>query len=144
MDGTDTTVLCDPDDMDRQYVVKKDEQKMSYSTCGPHLIITCLVVQAVAFGICLIVLIAYVSNANRPIANIMSQADSQMLQEGQMTSAKEAIDTLTSELTSSKDAIETLTNQLVEAMATVKSNEEKIQRLMSSSNESRVSTCGIL
>ena len=137
MNESDTTVLCDPDNMDRQYVIKEDEQKMSRNTCGPRMIITCLVVQALAFGICLIVLIAYVSNATRPITN-MPQADSQMLQEGQ----------LTSRLSSSEDTIETLSNQLVEAMAIVKSNEEKIQRLMaqddtftwSSSNETRVST----
>ena len=130
MNESDTTVLCDPDNMDRQYFIKKDEQKFSPNTsqCGPRMIIICLLVQALVFGICQIVIITYVSNAPRPTINIShaSQADAQMLQDQ----------------TSSKDAkIETLTNQLVEAMTIVKSNEEKIQSLMASCNESRVSTC---
>ena len=124
MNESDTTVLCDPDNMDRQYFVKNDDKKFSPNTCGPRMIIICLVVQALAFGICLIVLIAYVSNATTPSTNT-SQADSQMLQD----------------LTSAKDAkIETLTNQLVEAMTKVESIEETMQSLMSSSNDSWVST----
>ena len=125
MDGNDTTVLSDPDYVNQQYFIKKDEQKSSPNTCGPRMIIICLVVQALAFGICLIVLIAYVSNATTPSTNI-SQANSQMLQDQ----------------TSAKEAIETLTNQLAEAMTMVKSNEEKNLSLVASCNESRVSTCG--
>ena len=133
MNENDTTKLCDPENMDRQYFVKNDEQKLSPNTCGPRMIITCLVVQALAFGICLIVLIAYVSNATRPIAN-MSQAELQKSE-------------LTSRLSSCEDANDTVTNQLEEAMTMVKSHEEKIQRLMaqvdtftgSSSKQIRVS-----
>ena len=131
MNENDTTKVCDPENMDRQYFVKNDEQKLSPKPCGPRMIITCLVVQALAFGICLIVLIAYVSNAARPIAN-MSQAESQKSE-------------LTSSLSSCEDV--NVTNQLEEAMAMVKSHEEKIQRLIaqvdtftgSSSKQTRVS-----
>ena len=87
MNENGTTMLCDPDNMDRQYYFKKDEQ-YSLNNCGPRMIIACLVVQALSFGICLIVLIAFVSNATMPATDV-------------------------SQLSSRLDAIETLTNQLV-------------------------------